>query len=74
MTLNPVVLGGQRGVSLEQLEDWSHPTSQVEKDGRRLGEIYQGQAFGELAVLRLTSGPAQSVTIKATDEMGEDGR
>ena len=37
--------------------------TKVEKDGRRLGEIHQGCAFGELAVLRLTSG--QSVTIKA---------
>lgn len=37
--------------------------SQVEKDGRRISNLLEGSAFGEMAVLGLTSG--QSVTIKA---------
>ena len=43
---------------------------QVEKGGQRLGEIQQGFAFGEMAVLRLTSG--QPVTIKAWNRRGLD--
>ena len=35
----------------------------VEKEGRRLGELQEGSAFGEMAVLGLTS--TQSATIKA---------
>lgn len=35
----------------------------VEKDGRRISNLLEGSAFGEMAVLGLTSG--QSVTIKA---------
>ena len=37
--------------------------AEVEKDGRRISDLLEGSAFGEMAVLGLTSG--QSVTIKA---------
>ena len=35
---------------------------EVEKEGRRLGELLEGSAFGEMAVLGLMS--SQSATIK----------
>lgn len=35
---------------------------EVEKEGRRLGELQEGSAFGEMAVLGLMS--SQSATIK----------
>ena len=37
--------------------------TEVEKDGRHMSNLLEGSAFGEMAVLGLTSG--QSVTIKA---------
>mmetsp|Transcript_98503 Transcript_98503/g.234506 ORF Transcript_98503/g.234506 Transcript_98503/m.234506 type:complete len:1850 (-) Transcript_98503:140-5689(-) len=53
----------EEGTESQEMYAIAQGEASVEKGGQRLGEIQQGFAFGEMAVLRLTSG--QPVTIKA---------
>lgn len=53
----------EEGIESQEMYAIAQGEAYVEKDGRHMGALLEGCAFGEMAVLGLTTG--QSVTIKA---------